>query len=380
MRFLFVAPVLGLPRVSPPATVRANDPIRMRSTDSSRLLDLEQAWVRLPIDGLAGPAEGASRAIVDARLVTAPLGRAIIGLVDVADGDRRSKGDLDELIADAASAVLERARPSIGATGLLGRLQWVQRTLITADAALARRWTSRAGTVRDVRLDGYDRALGLEALVLGWGDNALIGSMPSLDGQEVLLAGLVDAQLLWSSAVELEQATSAATRPLLAGDPGRHGRRAFSAAQSVLEGVAKDGLQLHLAVDDWRSNAQGLRRRVAEGLLESWEFDRLVARLDMRSDMVATLMANRKARLDRRYQTVIQAVLAIVGAVALLDLALSLVATALTNVDGLVGEWEFGLLSLVRLVGADAVVSIGLALFLLAGVVAYRANRGPSHA
>lgn len=380
MRFLLVAPVLGLPQASQPAPAPDHDPIRMRSTDSSRLLDLEQAWTPLPIDSLPGRGNGSSAAIVDAQLVSAPLGRALVGLVDVAGSDQRSKAELDELLTDAASAVLETARSAIGATGGMGRLAWVQRTLITTDAALARRWTARAGTVHDVRLDGYDDALDADALVLGWGDNALIGSMPSLRSEDVLLAGLVDAQLLWTSAVELEQATSTATRPLLAGDPGRHGRKAFSAAQSVLEEVAKDALRLHLAVDDWRSNAQGLRRRVAEGLLESWEFDRLVARLDMRSDMVATLMANRKARLDRRYQTVIQAVLAIVGAVALLDLALSLVATALTNVDGLVGEWEFGLLSLVRLAGADAVVTVGLALFILAGAMAYRANRGAQHA
>ncbi|WP_193128181.1 hypothetical protein [Gulosibacter sediminis] len=202
---------------------------------------------------------------------------------------------------------------------------------------------------------------------MGWGNGLVRGwnAIPQPRRHE-FVRGIIDAQHIWQDAARLVRRNEHAFERAIACQkkPTRGAVRSLASESADIE-IRVSSHQLLL--DDLIQNVQGLRRLVADSLLDAWRYERFVSRLLERNRDVAHQVRNLGARVDSRHQAAIQATLLVLGFFVIIDTTLSLISTAYSGeVSGAPGG-DVGFFTVLRsgdsdlLLGASILITLILA-------------------
>ena len=376
MRFLLVAPTADeIPRPADAAQVDApsKGEARLRSSADFDAIELAQWWRDLPAGGqLAGKHGSPGMRVLRAAMCWS-RGFSVLALeveAAMSEGGPPPLAVLESWLTDAATEYATRHR--------LGEIAWAHRVAMTDEAALLPAdWLGEDPVSVEVTTNGNDGGRPIVGILsVGWGNSLATGD---LDAEERVwrhtVRGLVDAQTLWRELSWIsEQATHATRANSIDGGAKRSEVTSFLHRLDELE--AKKALH-NLAFDELITVFGGPRRRAAEVALLSWGYERVHERVTQRLTDLASVAEKRAKTLDANYQRTVEGILFALGTVAVLEVALSLVGTAWSGaVDTVPGQGSsIPLLSAVREVGADSVITFAIVVLLLGALWLRRSRR-----
>lgn len=122
-----------------------------------------------------------------------------------------------------------------------------------------------------------------------------------------------------------------------------------------------------------KNGLQGKRREICNEIISAWHHDELKFLVRKRIELIGTRLEEVHAKKIRRYSSVMEALLAFIGAVTLVDVFVSLF--IYTEV-GYKAEYSWGVLSLIRNSQPDSLISLLVVVSIIFGVLYVRKSRG----
>lgn len=341
-RFVLVAPLWSDHTNQPAKSTRGTQTEQVLLTSrrgfSTRLLT--QEWMSFEPPALKG------WDVLKVAIVT--IGAARVGVVDArVESSGLAVHQLESRLTEGATKILATAP---GQTSNMPR--WVNRTLI--DTTEIPDWIS----------DSVGPAMsfteGTVTATMSWGNNQAFGFSGVEDDEwRDFVRGLVDAQVLWTQLDKLVRDGGAELSHLV-GSPEAAAPRAF--AHSVV--LEREFIAHDLAMDEFNTQVQGIRRRTAEHLLRSWGMTTMRDRAERRVRALAQVSSREIERRGRRYQSTVELILLVLGLTALLQTALAVVQTAYSGGVSLIPGGEGGLLEWFRRTNVDILLSASMVLLI----------------
>lgn len=362
MRFLLVAPLLTrrdsarADAVTPSAQTAAQRRMSMRSRIDFEEKEHRQEWKPLTVAHSSSSARG------DATVEFAWLAQERAQLVVVMSVTVEK---LDRQVAALESRLADLAIDFVLGSPELGDLEpaWVNRT-----ALLEGREQSPADWIE---ASSPEQEIAGRMTQVGWGNNVVKGWGGRLESAPTkaagddalrwqLIRGLVDAQVMWCELAAISDGSADVVRELEYAPKARERAKAFRALLTDAERLSSGLARHHLHYDELLLSLQGPRRAVAQALLEAWGYHGLLNRIARRMADLSNVVDSRKAGRERRYQRVVEAVLAALSVFTLLDLGLSVVSTSLIGTALVPGESSpLGIFATLRQMDADVFLLTG---------------------
>ena len=237
-------------------------------------------------------------------------------------------------------------------------LIWVSRTaLLPARATVQRGWLDNSSHEVDV-VDTNGTESDAETKVhVGWGNNAIVGfdSASAISTDPVVL-GMLDAQYLWLDLESLSTTSSEVVHDVAEAEKSSRSG-GLNAKLRIIESLS-NALAIHnLEYDDLLMHIQGARRAVGVALLTSWNYDDVAGRISRRLEDTARILEQNKARQDRRYQGLVEAILFGLALAAVLELVLVAITAAIDLHDsGLHRDSPFGIFRWLQETNPDVLI------------------------
>ena len=217
-------------------------------------------------------------------------------------------------------------------------VRWISRTLIVKQAEdIPHGWLHE----RSRSVQAAANIIGCQQVHLGWGNNAIVlGNISTIrdDDSLLYLKGLVDAESFWSDAEHLSnQAISISLRYCRLLESGST-RKHIRGAEDEIDMVAVGCAVLNANSDSYHTHAQGLRALVGSTLLDLWNFQDIVDATEKRLNDISELRSIQQRREGKRYRSLIETAIFILGSLELVSLALDFLEFAYNGNAGDVPE------------------------------------------
>ncbi|MCB1222137.1 hypothetical protein KDL30_15865 [bacterium] len=281
-------------------------------------------------------------------LVSGPIGSALVE-IDPERISSLSVGALETALSRGLAEAFRQAGNDVD-------LPWVARlAIVVREEEILEDWLRHRSRVRI-------RALASGAqLYAGWGNSAFVTQNSSSGDLRRLEAGFVDGQLLWSSLSHLSEDSTRLILELT-------NTNTASAEHRARVSFLSSSLVIHrLSYDEFVLDVQGDRRETAAGLLDSWGYNTAANRLERRISDIDRVLRQRSEEADKRYKSVVERVLEILGLLTVLDVVIGLLGLAYSgSVETIPGEANpTGLLDTVRALPADGILIFGFVVVIL---------------
>lgn len=239
------------------------------------------------------------------------------------------------------------------------RVRWVSRTLLrSAEEPEPQDWM--VGQKHDIRVmlatdPTADSAPVQNSVVtVGWANNSVSNfACYSPQDKDILVAGLVDAQVIWTEAEVLSHDSL--------NELNSHAERlGFKVSPSSGKAESRNllmSLSLHnVTYDELLLSIQGYRREIAKSSLDMWRYPELIARISRQITEVNRVESERLADQRTKYESLVGNVLLIVGLISVAQLILAVIQTAFGgSASEVPGEGNpGGLMSYFRATSIDA--------------------------
>lgn len=247
---------------------------------------------------------------------------------------------------------------------------WVNRTLVTASAQAPEGWL--AHSARQVFGRTGEGGDAHPSLSLGWGNNALVGYTDDSADLSGLRYGILIGQALWVQLSAVDTVSGELISDLAGSRVSLRRGDGISRDLEVSSQLALHGL----CRDELATTIQGVPARVAQEMLEAWEYPAYRSRLADRSAEISRILDLRAQLRSRGYQHTVELVLFGIGLLTILSTVLDVVQTGFSGgVEGFPGEDGDSLVMEVsRGVNLDAALSltVGVMVILLLAVIHLR--------
>lgn len=281
-----------------------------------------------------------------------------------------------EFHGDVAAA--ERALTVMGQTEAVahvsdGESPWVNRTLLRCETCPeVPGWRVVRGDDEGFVIAEADTSAACAVLEVrpGWGNGEVVLSAPVRDarswisenGVAQVVAGMIDAQVVWVGIEALALDSRQLVRSLRSSDQGRL-KQSLTQAESAALAFAEQ----RLVHDELLVDIQGRRQDVAMATLRSWRYDEIVERVSRRLDDATGALRQRVDARTQQQQSRVGWIGFGLSLLLLFDLALSFISTAFSGQSDAVGR-ESGLFSLIRTSDSDVVLALVLGVLVLVSV------------
>lgn len=374
-KFLLVAPLTANPlsgHMTPVSEDSVAPDTQMRSRNQFLARDLKQdvidsvagSWTKAPAERSGGEAVQVS--LSDIRLIHV-AGQVFVTAGATVDAESCPIDSLEQALTGAVATMAAERWHKV-------RVKWVSRTRIADASTMHDNWMLPDEDIQRVDV-GSDSAHRI--LVLGWGNNQLETGASIDDAIEAqLLAGLIDAQLLWGQLAEIDGSSESIIKAYGEGHQEMlQGAGSFEASRKLSRQMALH----HLYYDRVLLNLQGVRGSVARAVLKSWRYPDVSKRILHRVREIDQLVQQEDQNSRRKYQGLVENVLLAIGVISLVQLVIALAQMAYT--DGVVTDPGTGsrlsLLRDLRNANLDVVVlaSIMVALLLFGWILWHKRER-----
>lgn len=252
--------------------------------------------------------------------------------------------------------------------------RWVARQmLVDSPLDVPVDWMQATGIPVEVAAAGEEPS----TVIAAWG-NGIVENWDGLSEAQQLEVrrGLVDAQVIWSDLTIVSDATLADSSDLFFTGEDEFPIRELDAKRTTTEGAAARIARHNLLRDELYFNVQGIRRDVAEQLLEAWRHPEAVGRVSRRVEEMRQTVELRAQERSKRYQSAVETVLLALGLLTVLDVAIALLSLAFSGADRSPGEGSpLGLLSVLRATNTDWILLGSLLVIISLTAFIYRRGR-----
>jgi hypothetical protein len=385
--YLLIAPLDGTVGTAPldrssadSLPILGTGSLAMRSRVDYAARELVQGWSRLDVKVL-GPAHDPARdySVTAAWLVSVAARQLVAALVS-GSPHAAEHATVEQTEAALTLSALDFVRRHPRLAGVTP--MWVSRSvLLAAGQPVPDGWLdASAEEVSIAQSDGAHSGPTARAFV-GWGNNAVVGWTASSELAESQFAlGLVDAQYLWLDLEALSTTSSRVVHDVADAEnlSRSNGVTGLNGKLRTIEDLS-NALAIHnLEYDDLLMHIQGARRGVGVALLRAWNYDDAAARISRRLADTARILEQNKARQDRRYQGLVEAILFGIALAAVLELVLVAISASIdVHESGLhTGQSPFGIMRWLQNTNPDYLVLgtvVGIVLLIaVVGVARFR--------